>query len=67
MALWLLAYKLFRDYIDLVTIMQRPEPESFFEVWTARCMPSNIEYTKEDRSKIWKLFLDLLIARAAHG
>ena len=66
MALWLLAYKLFRDYIDLVNFHQRPEPEKFFEVWVARAMPTNIDYSDKDKSNIWRLFLDLLIARAEH-
>jgi len=66
MALWLLAYKLFRDYIDLLNFKQNPEPEKFFELWTTRCMPTNIDYSQDDKSNIWKLFLGLLIARSEH-
>ena len=64
MALWLLSYKLFRDYLELLRFGQKPEPEKFFEVWVARCMPTDIEYSKKDKSDIWKLFLGLLIARS---
>lgn len=64
LALWLLAYKLFRDYLELIRFGQRPELEKFFEVWVARCMPTDAEYTQKDKSDIWKLLLGLLFARA---
>jgi len=67
MALWLLAYKLFRDYIDLINFNQNPEPEKFFELWIEKSMPANVEYSQRDRINIWRLFIGLLIARAEHG
>jgi len=67
MALWLLAYKLFRDYVDLLNFHRNPEPEKFFELWVEKCMPTNVDYSKDDKLNIWRLFLGLLIARAEHG
>lgn len=64
MALWLLSYKLFRDYIDVVNFKQNPEPEKFFEIWIQKCMPDKVTYSSRDKANIWRLFLDLLIARA---
>jgi len=61
MALWLLAYKLYRDYFEAVRFNQHPEPEKFFEVWGALHLVKL--YSKEDKNCIWFLFLKLLVAR----
>ena len=63
MALWLLAYKLFRDFIELLRAGYKVEPEKFFESWVDRCMPTTQVYSKEEQAAIWKLFLGLLFAR----
>lgn len=63
MAMWLLAYKLFRDYLELLRFGYRPEPEKFFEVWSVKCLEAGA-YSKREVAGIWKLFVDLLVARA---
>jgi len=63
MALWLLAYKLFRDYLEILKEGFTPEPEMFFERWSKICLQTG-EYSEYEVECIWKLFLDLLIARA---
>ena len=63
MALWLLAYKLYRDYFEAVRFSSAPEPEKFFEDWSTQFAPNPNAYSVEDKNCIWYLFLRLLIAR----
>ena len=59
MALWLLAYKLFRDYLELLRFGQTPELEKFFEVW------SGIHLRGEGVvSQVWKCSMCKLVARS---
>jgi hypothetical protein len=59
--LWLLSYKLFRDYFDAVRLRQCPEPEQFFTEWVRQGLS---DYNKEEQDIIWELFIKLLVARA---
>jgi hypothetical protein len=61
MAIWLLAYKLYRDYFEVIMHMQYPEPEKFFEEWRDHFACS---VTQEEKNTIWTLFVKLLIARS---
>ena len=66
MALWLLAYKLYRDYFDIVNTGRAIEPEQFFDDWSTYCMmhmQGPVKYSKEDRNCVWILFLKLLVTR----
>ena len=65
MALWLLAYKLYRDYLEIIKFGQQAEPESFFEAWDKSYAPSI--YSKEEKNCVWSLFLKLLIARTEYN
>lgn len=61
MALWLLAYKIYRDYIEVIKLGYTPEPEKFFESWEESYAPSG--YSKREKECVWSLFLALLVAR----
>jgi hypothetical protein len=64
MALWLLAYKLYRDYFEVIKFGRAQEPEKFFEDWASQYAPSM--YSNEEKNCIWHLFLKLLMARMAY-